>query len=422
MKPLYFYEGSGFILFASEIRALLASGQTSRSINPTGLYHYLAFGCSQGPASLVQGIKEVKPGHFLKISTQTGKIEEHCYWSPLHGEVFTDRESHQRELSQTIHNAVDLRLISDRPLGSFLSGGIDSSAVSGLMASINPDCVKTLAVGFNESEFDESRFSRTIADQFQLDHQIIHQDEAGLLSALPRILESMDQPTVDGVNTWIISRAARELGLTVALSGVGGDELFGGYDSFRLLPGLIRRTGWIKSLPRPLQLLAGGLIETLLGASDKTTKMSHLVSQRLGGAHLFFLFRGLFCEGDVCRLFQDSRTAQAEIARFYVESEHTLDQIKHRSEIDKISWLELTQYATPMLLRDTDMMSMAHGLEVRVPLMDHKLVELMFRTPAGWKLSPKKPNPYCRKPCHSIYLPRSPGGQKWASHFRLSIG
>ncbi len=391
IKPLYYHSGPDTFLFASEVRAIKASGIITPALDSTGLYHYLTFGRLQSPQSLLGGVSELKPAHYLLI--EKNKLLEKRYWNPIGYDPISESEHEVEErIRITLEEAVRFRLVADVPLGAFLSGGIDSGAVVALMsASGNPP--KTLSVIFKEKSFDESEYSSQVADAFGTQHQDILLTQDELLNILPDAVSAMDQPTVDGINTYIISKFAREAGLTVALSGLGGDELFAGYDSFRMIPKLLRLEELATPLPRFLRNFAGSLFEKFLPQSDKDTKLLHLVRGKKSGAHVYFLFRSLFCEDQASKFFRDTALFQEELKKDFDATRTLLEDIKSIDEIAKISYLEMTHYMSNMLLRDTDMMSMAHSLEVRVPLIDHKLVELMLSVPGNMKLSGRGPKP-----------------------------
>ncbi|MZG30285.1 MAG: asparagine synthase (glutamine-hydrolyzing) [Nitrospinae bacterium] len=382
IKPLYYHIKEQQFTFASELRSLLASGFTDRSINSTGLYQFLSFGHLKSPESIVNSVRELKPGHYLWID-KNGDWEEKEYWNPFQGNhVPVSTENIEQQVKEAVEQSVQCRRVSDVPLGAFLSGGIDSSVVVGTLASLSDDPVSTLTIGFKEKEFDESSFSQEIADRFKTRHQVLWLDEDQLLEALPSSLSAMDQPTIDGVNTFLISRSAHEAGLKVALSGLGGDELFGGYPSFQLVPKLLQRKKWIKSIPF-MNSIAG--LNRSLFPSDQSTKMEHWMKGKLSGAHEYFLIRALFCQDLLTDLFNDQKLAQTEIEKDYQRTHNQLKQYPADDIFNQVSYLETYHYLQNMLLRDADMMSMAHPLEVRVPFMDHRLVEMIFRLPGNEK-------------------------------------
>ncbi|MBI5426671.1 MAG: asparagine synthase (glutamine-hydrolyzing) [Nitrospinae bacterium] len=404
IKPLYYHSAPGRFLFASEVRALRSSGLVETGIDPVGLYHYLAFGRLQSPETILAGIQELKPAHYFLVDPRTGVITEKRYWSPVQfsAPLALSAKEIATRVRELVEESVALRMISDVPLGAFLSGGIDSSVVAGVMAKVHNAPVKTLSIVFEEKEYDESRYASLAADRFRAEHKVLRLREQDLLEALPAAIGAMDQPTVDGINTFLISRSAREAGLTVALSGLGGDELFGGYDSFRSVPGLARWESLLRSLPDGLRLLAGEWFQALAPGSDRNAKIAHLIAGRMNGSHVYFLFRALFCDGRLGRLLADRGLVDAGRRNMLEASQAVMDAIKPLGPVEKISYLELTQYMANMLLRDTDAMSMAHSLEVRVPLIDHKLAEFMFQVPGRLKLAPPVPK--------SLLAQAAPGG------------
>jgi asparagine synthase (glutamine-hydrolysing) len=246
---------------------------------------------------------------------------------------------------------------------------------------------------FSDKDFDESEYSDRVSSLFKTDHTALRVGEDQLLDALPHAVSAMDQPTVDGINTYLISRSARELGLKVALSGLGGDELFGGYDSFRTAPRLSRLDRLFNTLPPAYRSLFGKALSGILPRSDRNTKLAHLIAGRKSGCHVYFLLRALFCEEDLQELFADKEIANEEALKNYRFTQSLLQPVAQRGLLDQISYLELTHYMSNTLLRDTDVMSMAHSLEVRVPLIDHRLVELMFSIPEEKKFKGDTPKP-----------------------------
>ena len=387
IKPLYYHIKDQQFAFASELRSLLASGFVDKSINPTGLYHYLSFGHSKAPDTIVNSVRELKPGHYLWID-KNGHWEEKEYWTPFseNDSPVSDVEIHE-QVRSVIEESVRCRSVSDVPLGAFLSGGIDSSVVVGSLASISDAPVTTLTIGFQEKEFDESEYSQEVSDRFKTNHHVLRLDEDQLLQALPSSLSAMDQPTIDGINTYLISRSAHEVGLKVALSGLGGDELFGGYPSFQLIPKLMQRKKLFKYIP--FMKWGVGLCKGLF-PSDQSTKLEHWVQGKLSGAHEYFLIRALFCQDPVTHLFADKKLARAEIEKDYQRTQSQVEQLPVDDVFNQVSYLETFHYLQNMLLRDVDMMSMAHPLEVRVPFMDHRLVEMMFRLPGEEKAGTAK--------------------------------
>ena len=392
IKPLYYYFNKDILLFASEIRAILASKIYSPSISPTGIYEYLSFGRVGSNESILKSIIEIPPGHFL-IADKNG-INVKKYWDPT-DEISSIQLSPSIDLQieSCLKKAVTQHLISDVSIGAFLSGGIDSSALVSMINSSSTTPVKTLSIGFKDKDYDESQYAVLISKSLGTEHHKLLLTEEDLLESLPPALASMDQPTIDGINTYIISRAASNIGLKVALSGLGGDELFAGYDSFSFIPKLIKIEKILKCFPLGLRKKIGYMVSSLLLQTDKSTKLNHLINGQYNGSHIYFLFRGLFCEQELEYLISNPYILKNEVIKNFNRTKELIDSRSNLSILNLISYLEMTQYMATTLLRDTDMMSMANGIEIRVPFLDHKLVELMFSIPSSIKMKKGIPKP-----------------------------
>jgi asparagine synthase (glutamine-hydrolysing) len=389
-KPLYYFKNDDFFIFSSEIRSILASKLADFSINPHGVLNYLAFGRSELPNSIISGIKELKPAHFMEFSPNGQKEIE--YWSPFNQNSSLSKDVSLNEIiKEHLVESVKYRLVSDVPVGSFLSGGIDSSAISSIASQLSENKVKTISMGFADKEYDESIFAKMVAEKFRTDHLPYPLTELDLLDSLGKAIKAMDQPTVDGVNTYLISRCASQSGLKVALSGIGGDELFAGYESFYAIPKIKKIQNFLSTFPIPCMNAFGKLFDLPILRSDKSTKFSHLIRGKYISA--YYLVRALFCQEQIEGFAKDKNTFSDFLENFAHEAEITSRRLANISEIDQISYLELTHYMGNMLLRDTDFMGMAHGLEIRAPLLDHKLVELMFQVPSQLKMQTSKPKP-----------------------------
>lgn len=385
IKPLYYLPLKNKFLFASEVRALLASGLSDTKINHSGLYHFLSFGHLKSPNTLIGNIQELQPGYYLIIDRH-GNIDRKRYWNPCQSIASTN--SHQTDpktsIDQLLKEAVQYRQVSDVPIGAFLSGGIDSSAIVSHMTNTLDEPISTISIGFKEKEFNESEYSAEISRLYKTQHKLITLEEEQLLEALPGAINSMDQPTIDGINTYIISRAAKEAGLKVVLSGLGGDELFGGYPSFSLVSQLQQKKKLLDLFPNFLTKFGTNLLKKTM-PSDQSDKLEHWLEGKLSGPHEYFLIRALYCENQVCDLFVDQDITKKEIINYYELTNKLLNDLKINGDFTLVSYLEITHYLQNMLLRDTDMMSMSIPLEVRVPFMDHKLVEYMFGLPEKYK-------------------------------------
>ncbi|HEX8707835.1 MAG TPA: asparagine synthase (glutamine-hydrolyzing), partial [Pyrinomonadaceae bacterium] len=258
IKPLYYYAGRGFFLFASEVKALLESGLVPRRLDRLGLWHYLAYQSVPAPRTLVEGVRALEPGSWMTVD-ERGEREAGCYWNMLSRGTAEARDAapaeSRRRVRELLHEAVALNLVSDVPVGAFLSGGLDSSAVVALMREAGA-APRTFTVGFAESGYDEASQARRTAAHFQTVHTEIRLTQERLLEQLPEALAVMDQPTGDGLNTYVVARAVREQGIKVALSGLGGDEFFAGYPSFTRLKRMMRYGRWWGGTPLALRSLA----------------------------------------------------------------------------------------------------------------------------------------------------------------------
>jgi len=268
--------------------------------------------------------------------------------------------------------------VSDVPLGVFLSGGMDSSALVALLSRIDSQRPKTFSIVFDEAKFTEAPFSRAVAKRFQTDHREIRLREDDLIEILPGAVASLDQPTMDGINTFVVSQAVKRAGITVALSGLGGDELFAGYPSFR-------RALKLDSMPRGARRVlraAAGVGKIALNGSVQRHKFWQLVDSDGTPADVYRISRQLFSRHSITRM-----TARESVAGNGNGNHHVHDIV------NTISQLELHGYMANTLLRDTDAMSMAHSLEVRVPFVDTRVVDYVLSLPGKWKLDRESSGP-----------------------------
>jgi asparagine synthase (glutamine-hydrolysing) len=379
IKPLYFARSQGTLLFASEVRALLATGRVDRKLDPNALSSYLWNGFVVGPQTMIEGVKLLPAGSILEVF-DSGESESMRYWRqpPAHGTSDDPTELHDR-----LRQSVRMRLIADVPVGLFLSGGIDSSALASLASQVADDPVQTFNISFDETEFDESPYARRVAEFIGSEHHDIRLTEQHFASQLDDALASIDQPTYDGINTYFVSRAVREAGLTVALAGTGGDELFGGYASFRELPVAMRWSRYASVVPESwLRIAAAGLTRVKTGRPGEVAPQTRW--GKLGDA--------LATRGDILKMYQVSYGlfTQSFLEQLRAteagEAEHGLPVGRAR-ELEReaarcgllggISLLEQSLFLGERLLRDTDAASMSVALEVRVPLLDHNIVEAL---------------------------------------------
>jgi asparagine synthase (glutamine-hydrolysing) len=389
IKPLYYYYKDKLFLFSSEIRPLLGTGLIPRKVDKDSLADFLRYQTVHAPKTIIQGIGMLLPGHSAIIS-EAG-IEVHQYWKMSE---FVSRKPSDTtykqvcgDVQELLLQAVERRLIADVPFGAFLSGGIDSGAIVGLMARVSSGKIKTFNVSFDEGEFSEAPYAKRIADKFQTEHHEIRLSIGDFLSDLPEALAAMDHPSGDGPNTYVVSKATKAAGITMALSGLGGDELFAGYDIFKRSLSLNQKQ-WIASIPRFIRSGAGSLIQWKKpgSASDKITDI--LRSDSFDLASVYPFSRQVIREKTVSGLMNSvplPPNAVKEMLSHYPTA-------KAGKYLSYISLAEINTYMQNVLLRDTDQMSMAVALEVRVPFLDHTLVEyvLGLSDKVKYPHSPKK--------------------------------
>jgi asparagine synthase (glutamine-hydrolysing) len=389
IKPLYYYAGDGKVIFASEVRAILATELAPRQIDPVALNDYLAYQSIPSPRTLIKDVRALPPGSWMLVDA-SGAVKEHRYWDLLQDLSTEAQDASQsailKRTGELLREAVELHLISDAPLGAFLSGGIDSSAVVALMSEMGYR-PRTFSVVFAESNYDESIYARQVATRFGSEHTEIHLTESAMLGQLPAALAAMDQPTGDGVNTYVVSRAVKESGVTVALSGLGGDEFFVGYPSFLRLEKALKRLRPLKRLPAAARNAAARMVELAGGRSIRAVKAASMIGGDGSLASMYPVVRQVLSSSKRRSLLSGQWKRFDEAWRDpYVELLRDAYRSVGSAELFAlISYAEGRTYMHDVLLRDTDQMSMAHALEVRVPLLDHKLVEYVMGTPDAHK-------------------------------------
>lgn len=389
IKPLYLWQQPDRLLFASEVRALLASGQVRRRVSQAGVYSYLALGSTQEPLTLVEGVFSLPPACWLQLKREAAgwQTSRGNYWQPPGASDITAAPD---EVRAWLGDAIASHLMSEVPLGTFLSGGLDSGGILALGSEALGKPMNAFTLGFDNWPDDERDHAALTARRWNAHHQVRLISEADILADLSKALADMDQPSSDGINSWYVSREARRAGLTVALSGVGGDELFAGYRSFTLAPRLKRlptKMHWLEHLPGWQQ---GWPI--LPGSGDMRRKTAAYLAGDVPLPHPYFAVRGLFTRGQIAALL--TRDADTPALQPWLASVAEQTALAQRYDaIGEVSWLELRHYMLSTLLRDTDSMSMAHSLEVRVPLVDHLLVEKMLTLRGTLKMYGTPPKP-----------------------------
>jgi asparagine synthase (glutamine-hydrolysing) len=387
IKPLYFHQSERTFLFASEVRTLLQTGLVPRKTDSAGVLTYLTFGSVYEPWTIVAGVKAVSPAHVLTV--ENGSVSSRQYWNALpssaEGAAINGAAG---QLPTILRDAVLSHLVSDVPVGVFLSGGIDSSALVAVLSN-NGVRANTFSLVFQEEEFNEGPYSREVARRFDTEHHEIAVSVNDTLACLPQALCAMDQPTLDGINTYLVSAKTRAAGVKVALTGLGADELFAGYSNFRRVPKMEAFSRRFGRLPTVVQRSLSASMTLFSGSGDRHRKMLELAGPH-STVHPYFLLRTLFGASERDGLFpaQDRQDAQKSIDQVLQES---VNESQSLDPVNRVSYLESRWYMRNTLLRDSDFMSMAHGLELRVPFLDRPLVETCFRIPGNQKLEGDSP-------------------------------
>lgn len=356
IKPLYYIVDEQGVRAASEVRVLAPA---SASIKPEAISAYLQWGACPEGELIYSGIRALPAGHAMTIGPD-GEFKTWRYW-PTRKTFALFPDNVVGRVRGLIENAVEEHLLSDVPVASFLSGGIDSSVITALAAQKLQNKLQTYSVGFDLAKFDETGIAQEIADRYHTDHHRIQLSEEEVIASVTEAVDKLDLPSVDAINTYIVSRAVARHGVKVALSGLGGDELFGGYPSFRDVP----RLQLVATLPgflRRLIALAGNLGERLADL-PQTGNAGELAHWRR-------------------RFLTDKSIRRAGLP---ITVEPSDVPVPLPDDFAQISWAELTGYMRRMLLRDADQMSMAVSLEMRVPFLDHELVEYVLGLPGEVK-------------------------------------
>jgi asparagine synthase (glutamine-hydrolysing) len=384
IKPLYYADDGSTLRFASQVKALMAGYGVSKDPDPAGWVGFYLFGSVPEPFTTYREVRALPAGSFVRTD-QRGLCTPIQYYSiaRTYSEAqglatVTAKERAKDLVREALLDSVRHHLVADVPVGAFLSAGVDSGALVGLMREAGQQEIQTVTLAFDEfrgTPNDETPEAAAVAEFYATRHTTRVVGENEFRSDLPAIIGAMDQPTIDGINVWFVSKAAHELGLKVAISGLGGDELFGGYSSFRDLPTWVRWMAAPSAIPFLGQVLRRALQKMRAEKWGLNPKAAGLVE--FGGSYpgAYLLRRGLFMPWELPEVLDP------EVAR---EGLERLDPVKHIADaltpdplrpFVRVATLESSLYMRNQLLRDADWASMAHSLEVRVPLVDAVLLE-----------------------------------------------
>ncbi|MEM8897148.1 MAG: asparagine synthase (glutamine-hydrolyzing) [Bacteroidota bacterium] len=402
IKPFFYYMDHDKFIFGSEIKAIMASGEIRNELDIHGLDSYLAFQYIAGERTIYEAIKKLKPAHTLTIRPRDShnRITIKRYWETKYEPDFSKTEEDWiEELDEVLTESVKLRLISDVPLGAFLSGGIDSSSVVGLMSKLSSSPVKTFSIGFKEKKFNELPYAREVAARYNTEHheQIIEPESVELL---PLLVRAYDEPFADSsaIPTYYVSKFAREY-VTVVLSGDGGDELFAGYNHY---------PKWAKIhkynvTPAGFNKLVWGSIHKMIPTKVKGKGITYLLSQ---DRNYFGSSAKTWNIPERAALYKRELWKKLADAPAEKYRENIIRSVDSKDFIWRMQQADMHSYMTDDVLTKVDRVSMRVSLEARVPILDHKVAELSFKIPTSFKLrgDDKK---YILKKAMAKYLPES---------------
>ena len=361
IKPLYYHIENGAISFASEVKALKIAGIANEPDNDWQV-RLLAFGHIPEPYTTLKNVFSLPKGNLLCWDNHKSNYTITSYHSPIKEEYITNREEAKKLIHNALKQSINRQLIADAQIGVFLSGGVDSSLITLLADEQKKAQLKIISIFFNEKAYDESAYQNLVLNKIQGDkftHLVKKEDFAVSFS---QIMQSMDMPTTDGINSWFISKYAQQDGLKAVLSGLGADELYGGYPSFNR----IHYLNYLKKIP------ASVISAVLPFAADQYKKLEYLLHKHPLADYL--LLRGLFAPAAIAKIL-NTDVKQVNDILFRDSITPGYDQYNE----EYAAWMENNLYMQNQLLRDTDVMSMNHGLEVRVPFLDEDFQRLAMR-------------------------------------------
>lgn len=371
IKPLYYAKTSHEIIFSSTVRAIKEAGVIELTKDEDAEIAFLLMGSIPLPWTTYKEIHSVRAGSYLFF--KGGEAKEIRYYDslqPFFKKIKPSKEEAVKNIRALLEESVRLHLISDAPLGVFLSGGVDSSVIALLAARGRKEKITTLAVDFEEERFSEKKYREPVLAKIKSDHRETTVRKSDFEAALLDVFTAMDEPTIDGVNTYFVSKAAKDAGVKAVLSGLGSDEIFFGYPNFRKAAAL----RFLQRIP---------LLPTLLSLLPRRGADRLVYLKKSGAMYFYLALRGLFSPREIAKLLKirESRVWET-IAKF---SEFAPKEAEKLGAADLFSYMEVNFYMANQLLKDTDFMSMRHSIEVRVPFLDVPLVEYLASLPEALK-------------------------------------
>lgn len=361
MKPLYFSSENQTLNFASEIRAF-APLKEIKETNPNWQVFFMAYGHLPEPVTTLKKVKPLNKGCFLKYDNQKSTISIQSFSHYSYSNSIRSVDNSLNLVKESITRSTERHLIADAPLGVFLSGGVDSGILAITASQFKQENLNTISIYFREKEFSEKYYQDIILENLKCKSYQFLLEENFFNQMLPSIIDSMDMPSCDGINTWFICKYAKEIGLKAVLSGLGGDELFGGYPSFKR----IQRASYLQQVPNPI-LSSGKRAKTKL-----LKRADYLRLEGIRGIYLFL--RGHFSIYDIATQLG----AYENDIQNILEEKPILTDVNHLELKDQAAWMEMNLYMQNQLLRDSDVMGMHHGVEIRLPFLDDDLIRLVF--------------------------------------------
>jgi asparagine synthase (glutamine-hydrolysing) len=391
IKPLYtaFIDGPSGprLVFASELRAITASGLVPQKLNRAAVAGYLRAGSVPEPMTMIEGVEMLPAGSSLMFDLSSGRLVEHWVDNSESSVERLDTETTFEESAELVRaglvDSLRAHFVSDVPVGMFLSGGIDSTAILALSREVGHTAIRSYSIAFDDALLDEGPIAARTAKYFRSEHLEWRLSSAEALALAREFLETVDQPTVDGFNTWCVSRFASTQGSKVVLSGLGGDELFGGYASFGQTAALVRGAKLLGPIRRPL----GSAIEKVVPTASGR-RVGEFLRSGATGSDAWSAVRSLFSKWEVERL----TTWLLGVERSVSDPGEQSTRVPSSAEDirETVRQLEWSRYMRNQLLRDADVMSMAWGLELRVPLVDRELARVVTQLPLDHQFRPSK--------------------------------
>ena len=383
IKPIYWGEDKNSFFFASELLPLVNSNLVKKKLNMNAINSFLNFGSIIGPETIISNLNLLEGGHYIRINNQGNLIEKKKYWElDFTKKTNTTYSQIIEKLDSTFKKVIKEQLISDAPIGLFLSSGIDSNILS-IYASYFQKSLNTLTISFDEKKYSEEEQSSKVAKKLGTNHRLIKLKAEEIRSKITESIGYLDQPSIDGINTYFITQAAKKEGIKVALSGIGADEIFAGYNAFRIIPLILKINIFLKYLPASVRKIFSKLYLFLSGYNKIVpNKISQLIAKEMSIEETYFLVRELF-----------PKKTRQEILNTNFSDNINFQNVSQLDILDQISYFEVNTYLKNTLLRDTDVMSMANGVEVRVPYLDKRILEFVSSIKSSLKIDKRRSKP-----------------------------